>query len=184
MSEYQNPFVKEVYADGDMDYSPSEWRSQIDEHNARSGKIEHSSENIKDHLIKEDEIALKHPQTGATVKLCDDGCIDIFAGEQLGLRLDPSNKSALIFADNIHFFGKTVNFRTKPDGFMWNGSTFNPELYYEDDKEKELSFKGTKKYDGVEKEVSIKPMIKNTNTTQYSEGMLSILSELGLPTEE
>lgn len=184
MSETKNPFIKKVYPDGDFEYSPPEWRSALDEYKARNGKIEHDTENTKDYVIKEDEIALKHPINGATVKLSDDGCVDLFAGEQLGIRLDPNTNSALIFADNIHFFGNNVNFRTKPNGFIWNGYSFNPSLYYEDNNESGLALKGTKNYNGTQKDVNISPMLKNSNVVQYSEGMINILTELGLPVED
>lgn len=182
MAEVENPFVSKVYGDGDFDYTPPKWRQTMDEYNTRNGRFEHESQHAEDYLIKEDEVALKHPVNGATIKVTDDGCIDLFAGEEIGIRLDPNTNSALIFADNIHFFGSTVNFRTKPDGFLWNGYSFNPALYYEDDKENGLKFKGTKSYSGVQQDVSVSPMVKNNNVIQYSDGMISILNELGLPT--
>lgn len=184
MPEFNNPFVQKIYADGDFDYNPPEWRQNLDEYNARNGQFQHESEHAKDYVIKDDEIALKHPVNGAMVKVTDDGCVDLFAGDQLGIRLDPNTNSALIFADNIHFFGKTVNFRTQPNGLVWNGYNFNPSLYYEDSIESSLKFKGTKNYSGVQKDVSVSPMLKNSNVTQYSEGMLSILTELGLPVDD
>lgn len=184
MPENENPFVQTVYGDGDFDYNPPEWRKALDDYNARSGQIEHGSEHVNDYVIKPNEVALKHPVTGATVKLCDDGTIDLFAGEQLGIRLDPNTKSASIFADNIHFFGNSVSFRTQPNGLIWNGYNFNPSLYYEDEKESGLQFKGTKKYSGVQKDVNVSPMLKNNNLTQYSEGVMTILKDLGLPTSD
>lgn len=184
MSEQTNPFIKEFYPDGDVDYNPPRWRKELDEYKARHGKVEHDSENTKDSIIKEDEIALKHPITGATVKVCDDGCIDIFAGERLGIRLDPSTNTANIFGDNINFFGKNVNFRTKPNGLIWNGYSFNPALYYEDEKENNLQLQGIKMHDGQAREVAVSPMIRATQKAQYSEGMMSILAELGLPVDD
>lgn len=164
MSIRQDVFIKEVFPGGDVDYSPPHWRDMLDKHNARKGKVEHDAENIKDSLIKEDEVGIKHPILGTSIKLSDDGCIDIFAGEHLGIRLDPNTESANIFADNINFFGKNVNFRTKPRGFVWNGHSFNPDMYA--------------------KEEAVKPMIKSDSRVQYSEGMLDILVGLGLPVDK
>lgn len=165
MPEEANPFIREVYPDGDMDYRPPRWKEKLDKYKVRRDRVEHSSENSKDYIIKEDEIALKHPHTGAIVKLCDDGCIDLFAGEQLGIRLDPNTETANIFADNINFFGKNVNFRTNPHGLTWNGYAFNPALHEEE-------------------EQAVPVMVKSEGKMQYSEGIIEILAELGLPVND
>lgn len=150
-----------------------------------------------DYFISPDEIAIKHPVVDSIVRINDDGCIDIFAKSNLGIRLDPTTDSINLFGENINFLGKKINFKTKPDGLVWNGYHFNPQLYYEDENEKGQMLTGTKQYyhmshepDPKDRSVKwhtdswgLQPMIKTTNKTKYSEGMIAILNDLGLPVE-
>lgn len=141
----------------------SQWESTIMDLQYSHGKINHDSEDAKDYLIKEDEIALKHAETGAVVKLTDDGHIDIFAGPQLGLRIDPNTNSINLFGDSVNVMANNFNVRTKPYGFNWNGRVFNPSLY-----------------SSAESDV----MTKAKTKVRYSEGMLDIMRDLGLPVED
>lgn len=125
-------------------------------------KVDHDSEDERDYRIKHYEVALKHDDTGAIVKLTDDGFIDIFASPETGIRIDPKTESVNLFGNNVNIIANNLNVRTKPHGFHWNGAIFNPELYAEKD--------GT--------------MMEATSKVRYSEGMLDIMKELGLPVEE
>jgi hypothetical protein len=185
-------FIKTKYADGDVNYSPPSWRKIIDELNIHYNKVDSSSEDTKDHTIKEDEIALKHPTSGAIVKTTDEGYIDLFAGEQLGIRIDPITNTLNLFGDTVNILSKDINFRTKSTGLKWNGYSFNSQLYYEDEQEKEQVVSGTKKK-WIEDDKggrwesddwSLKPMIKNNNKSRYSDGMVEMLKQLGLPVYE
>ena len=121
-------------------------------------KIDHDSEDSKDYLIKEYEIALKHPDTGAVVKLTDDGFIDVFAGSQVGVRIDPHTNSVNFFGDSVNVIANNFNVKTKPYGFNWNGRVFDPNAT------------------GV--------MTEARSKVRYSEGVISIMKDLGLPVEE
>ena len=125
-------------------------------------KISHQSQDLQDYKIKPSEIALKHPDTDAIVKLTDDGFIDIFAGPQLGVRVDPNTNSINLFGDTVNVISNQFNIRTKPYGFNWNGRVFNPSLY-----------------DGTEQDI----MVDAKTKVRYSEGMVDILKEFGLPVE-
>lgn len=141
----------------------AEWQGTLMDLHYTHGKRKHESEDTQDYFIKEQEIALKHPETGAVVKLTDDGFVDIFADEQLGIRFDPATKTINLFGDSINVVVNNFNLKTKPDGFTWNGRSFNPNLY-------------------TQKDESIMKIIKNP--IRYSEGMVNIMKDLGLPVEE
>lgn len=125
-------------------------------------KVDHDSEDGRDYRIKEYEVALKHDETGAVVKLTDDGFIDVFAGPETGLRVDPHTQSVSLFGDNVNILANQLNVRTKPYGFNWNGHAFNPELYSEESN----------------------VLVESSQKVRYSQGMLDIMKQLGLPVEE
>lgn len=185
-------FIKKRYPNGDFDYDPPSWKKKIDSIDSKHKKTNILSEHIKDYRIKEDEIALKHPLKDSIVKLDDDGCINLFAKDELGIRIDPNTNSIMLFADNIIHAGKNVQFRTKPNGLIWNNHSFNSDLYYEDQEEANKTLSGTKQQyiysdkDGWHwetKEWNVKPMVKPTMRTRYSDGMIEMLKNLGLPTD-
>jgi hypothetical protein len=140
----------------------SRWESTVIGLEFSHKKVKHESLDSKDYKIKQTEIALKHPDTGAIVKLTDDGFIDVFAGPQLGVRVDPNTSSINLFGDSVNVIANQFNVRTKPYGFNWNGRVFNPALYSGDDQ-------------GV--------MTQAKQKVRYSEGMVEILKDLGLPAE-
>jgi hypothetical protein len=47
------------------------------------------------------------------VKLTDDGLIDVFAGPQAGIRIDPHNKSINLFGDNVNIIANSFNVKTR-----------------------------------------------------------------------
>lgn len=116
------------------------WQRVLKDMYYSHGKVSHDSEDTKDYVIKEYEIALKHPETGAMVKLTDDGLIDVFAGPQVGIRIDPHNHSVNLFGDSINIKANSFNVETKQ---------------------------------------SATPIKK----VKYSDGMVSIMKDLGLPVE-
>lgn len=191
MQNLDRKFIGKSFQDGDFEYKPPQWKAILDDLFLIHDPINHDEENTKDFLIKEDEVAIKHLKTGAIVRLTDDGYIDIFAGDQLGIRLDPQTNSINLFGERINLFGSQVHIRTKPHGFIWNGYSMNPELYYEGDFGQDLSLKGTQKKRVLsekgdrweEQECKLRPFVPPTTTPQYSQGMLEILKDLGLPVE-
>lgn len=183
--------------ENDKENTSASWREKMDSMSSKKVMKDIAYDSQKDYFIKEEEIALKHPQTGAVVKLTDDGYVNIFAGPTLGIRLDPQTNSINFFGDNINLVGKQVNLVTKPNGFCWNGYYFNPELYMENETERTQMLTGTKEYyhethesDPEDRRVewhrdnwSIQPMVKTSAKRRYSEGMVKLLQDMGLPTE-
>jgi hypothetical protein len=183
--------------ENDKEYLPPEWRQKLDSLNQEKVVKDIAYSNDKDYFIKEDEVALKHPRTGAVVKLTDDGFVDIFAGTTLGIRLDPKSNSINFFGDTMNFVTKQMNIVTKPNGLCWNGYYFNPELYIENDTERTQMLMGTKEYyhethepDPEDRRIEwhrdtwgIQPMVRTGAKRRYSEGMVKLLEDMGLPTE-
>jgi hypothetical protein len=135
----------------------SSWKNVLMDLHYGHEIIDNGSESAKDYIIKEYEVALKHKETGAVVKLTDDGFVDIFAGPQVGVRIDPHTNSINLFGDNVNVSANNFNLRTKPYGFNWNGKAFNPN--------------------------SENMMTAPITKTRYSEGMVELMKDLGLPAE-
>ena len=140
----------------------ADWNNKMMDMKYNHGKTVHETIDEQDYKIKEKEIALKHPWTEAIVKLTDDGMIDIFADDQLGIRVDPNTKSVNMFGDTVNIIANNLNVRTRPYGFNWNGKVFNPSLYTDGEG---------------------KVMLQAKEKVRYSDGMIDIMQSMGLPVE-
>jgi len=125
-------YVTKEYGDGDKEIYMPYWRQVLktEQTNLKGLDLDRSIEETK--FISEDEIALKHPQTGTTFKLRDDGSIELFVNEDTGIRLDPKENAIVFYGDAMHFATKEMRIHTKPQGFIWNNHNLNPYLYYGD----------------------------------------------------
>lgn len=175
-----------------MDETYPEWKHKLMDKTSESDVKQTIDDEKQDYFISPNEVALKHPETGATVRLNDDGSVDIFADDTLGIRLDPTTQSVNIYGENVNIFSKKLNLKTKADGFVWNDHYFNPQVHYEDSKERDQYVTGDKEYWVYNEEEGwhwerqtwrYKPMVKTSGRTRYSDGMLDILTSLGLPVE-
>ena len=126
-------FVSTKFIDGDKDWDAPEWRLLVDKELVDGQAIDHSKEQEQHQYFSENEVGLKHPKTGAMVKLKDDGAIEIFVNEDTGIRLDPVENAVIIYGDAIHMVSKDMDIHTRPQGFSWNKHCFNPALYYTDE---------------------------------------------------
>lgn len=125
-------YIEKVYGDGDKEIRFPYWREVLQRENTNFNKKELENEREQCLFINEDEIALKHPKTGATFKLSDDGSIEMYANEDTGIRLDPYENTVVIFGDSIHLASKETRLHTKPHNLIWNNHNINPYLYYGD----------------------------------------------------
>ena len=88
-----------------------------------------------DEKIKEDrwftprEPGFTHPDNKSTVKIRDNGNIDIFAGEELGIRISPNNNSITMLCDKLNLMTSQTLLHTDDDSFIWNYWPFNPYIY-------------------------------------------------------
>lgn len=65
------------------------------------------------------EVGLTHPDVPSFIRLCDNGDIELIAGEGLGIILSPRSGSITLVADRIKFLTRGEN------GLRWNKVAFN-----------------------------------------------------------
>lgn len=164
-------YINKEYSDGDKDISIPYWKDVIQKEIIDSKKQNTSREMEKTVFISEDEIALKHPVTGATIKLRDDGSIEMFVNEDTGIRLDPIDNAITFFGDSVHVATKEMRIHTKPQGFIWNNHNINPYLYYGDKDEDGRHIPRvstvTRAGQGVEETASSVPIFQEQKRKQY-----------------
>ena len=176
-------------------FQGSEWAEKINDLKRQGENTDTIGKDSVDYYFEQDEIGIKHPTQHSVVKLTDEGYIDIFADDQLGIRIDPHSKSINILGDTLNVFTKKFNVKTVPNGFIWNDYYFNPQLYFEDEKERAQVLNGTKEYYHHTHEDpsvlawhrdpwSVQPMKKSTRSFRYSEGVKKIMKELGIATPD
>jgi hypothetical protein len=68
--------------------------------------------------FNEREVGITHPDNPAFIKISDNGDVEIFAGEGVGIILHPQNKSITFVADSVKFI-------VKDKGVRINDSTIN-----------------------------------------------------------
>lgn len=178
-------YVNKMYSDGDKDIYFPYWRQVIQGEAANFNSKSLEKEQEKRKFIAEDEIALKHPVTGATIKVCDDGSIEMFVNEDTGIRLDSQENSIVFYGDSVHFASKEMRMHTKPYGLIWNNHNFNPYLYHGDKVEGErhipkVSLTGMQQDGQVNLNV---PIFQEQKRKQYyDDKVVSIIEELGIET--
>lgn len=172
----ENPFVGQTYHDGDKDWDAPQWRLLMDKELVDGDQLDFEREREKHSYVGQNEVGLKHPITGATIKLKDDGCIELLANEDTGILLNPKDNSIIFFGDSVHIASKDTHIHTRPNGFAWNYHTFNPFLYYEDETHKAPSFRSDTGKD-------YKILERRERKWLYDEKMNSILSNLGIEVE-
>ncbi|MEK1829022.1 hypothetical protein AAAC51_07685 [Priestia megaterium] len=178
-------YVNKTYNDGDKDIYLPYWRQVTQNEVSNVSEMSLEKEQEKRQVIGEDEIALKHPVTGSTVKVCDDGAIEMFVNEDTGIRLDPKENNIIFYGDTIHFASKEMRMHTKPYGFIWNNHNLNPYLYYG---EKDGDLRGIPKVSLNtflnNETISVSaPLFQEANRKQYYDAKVnSIIEELGIET--
>ena len=68
-----------------------------------------------------DEVGLTHPNTNAYVKLCNDGSVEIYAGNDTGVFMNPNTKTITFMADKVKFITNNEN------GICWNDKELNSQ---------------------------------------------------------
>lgn len=174
-------YVNKTYADGDKDIYLPPWRQVLQKEMVNFETLNLDAELEKMKFIKEKEIALKHPKTGATFKLWDDGSAEIFVNEDTGMRFDPVDNAIIFYGDSIHFASKEMRVHTKPHGFIWNNHNFNPYLYH-GDKVGETRVIPKVALTAAEESFSAPLFQEQQRKFYYDEKVSSIIEELGIET--
>lgn len=95
-------FEEYRHKNGDDAFDIPAWRRMAEEELKRSKKSL-SEKSLEEFSIREKEIAIKHPETGASIRLTDDGSIELMVENGNGIR---------ITEDGVSFFGKKLSIST------------------------------------------------------------------------
>lgn len=82
----------------------------------------------KETLPSEDDIVIKHPANGSNIRIKDNGVIQMFAGNNLGIKIDPNYNAITFYANKANFFTPNIHFITDDNGLKWNFTPFNRAL--------------------------------------------------------
>ena len=75
----------------------------------------------RDDSFSDSDVGITHEDNQSFIKINDNGDIEIFAGEGLGIILHPNNRSITFVADKVRFATQENN------GFIWNKLSLNPQ---------------------------------------------------------
>lgn len=94
------------FSDGDRLYKVPEWKKWVEEAEYDVDGLMKMQE--KKSRIKKNEIGMKHPKTGASILLRDDGSIEILSGQGTGIvlekgRLTMVGEEMLLSAESIQY---------------------------------------------------------------------------------
>lgn len=169
--------------------STPDWYGSLTQLKETSGQIDFASRSVTDKLIKKQEVAMKHQDNNSVVKIDDDGRVLIFADNELGIIIDPKTQSINLVGQNLNLMGNNVQVKSDMNHFSWNGYPFNPQMYYESETEKGLTLSGQKQKRGDNTKdwqttnVSVSPFLPKINSQPYTDGLIDMLKNLGLPVE-
>ena len=166
-------FIGSKFVDGDKDWDAPNWRLVLDNELTDGEAMDFERERDKILYMAENEIGLKHPKTGTTLKLRDDGSIEMFVNEDTGIRLDPAQNAVLIYGDVVHMVAKDVDIHTRPHGFSWNKNLFNPALYYKDSNNPLPQFSATNN-------TNYSIFSGKARASLYDDKLNSLLNDLGI----
>lgn len=180
-------YIEKTYEDGDKEIHFPLWRQVLQKEVTNSHRIDLEKAQEDWSFISENEIALKHPKTGSTIKLADDGSIEMYVNEDTGIRLDPTENSIIFFGDSIHFATKEMRIHTKPHSFIWNNHNINPYLYYGEAVGDERFIPKvqttTTDEDGDVLRAATTPIFqKQTRKQYYDETVTALIESLGIET--
>lgn len=79
---------------------------------------------VRENLNRQDrygnrEVGVTHPDNNSFIRLRDDGSVEIFAGEEVSIVLNPISRTVTINADCVKFHTRTEG------GLRWNKIAFN-----------------------------------------------------------
>jgi len=124
-------FEKEEFRDGDSSFEAPKWRKLVEKQLQKKEHISFKKRMEDQFFVNEDEVSIKHPETGAAIRLKDNGDIEIVTGEGSGIRL--SNKGVDLFGKNLTMSGSHLNLYLKENGVVKNNKS---ESGYDYDRKK------------------------------------------------
>jgi len=111
-------FERVEFRDGDSSFVVPEWRKRVESQIHKKEHVPFKDRSEETFLIKEDEVGLKHPVTGAAIRLMDDGGMELVSGDGSGIRLN--KKGINLFGQNITMSASFLNLYLKENGIHEN----------------------------------------------------------------
>lgn len=102
------------------DNPQQDWKSKLNTIKSGYGVINTDYMNNRQSFYKDQETGLFNSKNGSYVKIHDDGMIDIFASESLGIRLDPTTEALSIIAKKMNINTQNFDIETNPIYFRFN----------------------------------------------------------------
>ncbi|MGL4820211.1 MAG: hypothetical protein ACRC5C_09540 [Bacilli bacterium] len=122
----ENYFIEGYYPDGDKKMYRTKWVELIQEEETNFASHDLDFSRNRTNFIKGQEIALKHPQTGATIRCSDDGSIELFANEDAGIIITKSGEVTII-GNKINITSKEMDIESGQYGLRLNQEEIRPE---------------------------------------------------------
>lgn len=100
------------------------WREWIDEYSPKP--FSSNEEFEKETRIIGSNIGMKSPTSDSVIRISENGRIDLFASQNLGIRIDPATNAISLHASKINMYSEDTNVYTSNIlGFRWNLLNFN-----------------------------------------------------------
>jgi len=74
------------------------------------------------------DVRINHPENGSNIAIKDNGTIQFFAGDDIGIKIDPNSDSIQFMGGKALFKNDYINFKTSDKGLRWNYTPFNRAL--------------------------------------------------------
>ena len=110
-------FQYKGFSDGDRLYQVPEWKRWVENESIGKKNIQ---ERLRERsLIKSDEIGLRHPRTGASIVLKDDGGIELLSGDGSGIIMDKGR--VIISGEDLFLSSSSMEIQTMTNDIYMNG---------------------------------------------------------------
>ena len=113
-------FEDKKYLDGEASFKTPLWRRRIESAHAGIGELSYSEMLKEQRTFQQNEVGLKHPTNGSSLRITDSGAIELFTGYGTGIRIS-NNETMQLFADNIQLIGRETKISSQPNETNVNG---------------------------------------------------------------
>ena len=101
------------------------WRERIDNYRE---PVDFQEELEKEKRPSTNDVQMVHPDNKSNVKINDDGTVQAFGDQNLGIKIDPDSKAIILLADRVKVKSSEFSVNTDDRGFKWNYCPLNPDM--------------------------------------------------------
>lgn len=112
-------FEKKIHRDGDVTFDVPAWRKRWEDLMEKEDALSLAGEREESQYVGSQEVGLKHTKSGASIRLKDNGTIELFTGDS-GIRVTPNGIQ--MFGKKLQLIGGEIDALTTPHGLQENGS--------------------------------------------------------------